>query len=283
MEETMIIDKTKASNIDTSWHKLIPPFFVDVYGHDYGETLKGGDALFGSNIYAGDGNDTVYAGSGNDTVYGGRDDDLLYGEDGEDWLYGEQGTDRLVGGAGADHMFGGMGDDFYWVDNTKDQVLEAPGDGYDVVYSSVDFTLPDNVETLALYGFAIAGIGNSEANHISGTNGDNYLEGGGGKDDIRGFNGMDTLAGGADADTFVFFNGLDDGAKTILDFQASGLDHDFIELHDYAGVGIHDFASLQNHMYDDLAGAVIDLGGGNQITLLNVYTNQLSASDFHIF
>jgi Ca2+-binding RTX toxin-like protein len=290
MEGTMVIDKTLISNTTASWSKLLPSYqdITLTSGPDIWEApaslyLFQGARPINYRIYAGEGNDTVHAGAGTDEVYGGSGTDFLYGMDGNDTLYGEQGDDYLIGGTGADLMFGGMGDDHYWVDNTQDKVTEALNDGIDTVYSTVDFTLPPDVEILALDGFAILGIGNAQDNRISGTNGSNYLEGGGGKDEIRSFNGTDTLAGGADADTFVFFNGLDDGAKTIVDFKASGADHDFIELHDYAGVGIHDFASLQHHMYDDGIGAVIDLGNGNQIMLQNVFSFQLTAADFHIF
>ena len=57
---------------------------------------------------------------------------------------------------GADTMVGGIGNDTYFVDNGLDQVIENPLEGTDVVFSTVHFILPTNVETLVLQGSAAA-------------------------------------------------------------------------------------------------------------------------------
>jgi Cadherin domain/RTX calcium-binding nonapeptide repeat (4 copies) len=56
-------------------------------------------------------------------------------------------ADSINGGGGADTMTGRQGDDFYFVDNPGDQVVENPGEGQDRVYVTVSgYTLAANVE-----------------------------------------------------------------------------------------------------------------------------------------
>ena len=80
---------------------------------------------------------------------------------------------------GADRMVGGTGNDTYFVDNIADIVLENPNDGTDAVFSTIDYTLSVNVETLVLQGAGdLAGTGNALANGLFGNSGDNSLDGG---------------------------------------------------------------------------------------------------------
>ena len=67
-------------------------------------------------------------------------------------LVGNTGNNTLNGGAGADSMAGGTGNDTYVVDDIGDIVIEAAGEGTDLVQSSVTFTLAANVENLTLTG-----------------------------------------------------------------------------------------------------------------------------------
>jgi Ca2+-binding RTX toxin-like protein len=107
-------------------------------------------------------------------------------------LLGNDGNNRLDGQGGADVMIGGQGNDTYVVDNAGDQVIEAPGGGADALYSSVSFLLPDNVESLYLFGTAVAGVGNALDNVIEGTAQDNIIDGRGGADIMIGHTGNDT-------------------------------------------------------------------------------------------
>jgi Ca2+-binding RTX toxin-like protein len=176
------------------------------------------------------------------TGTGNDGDNYLFGNDNNNVLYGGAGKDWLDGGAGADVMYGGDGNDTYVVDNVGDQVIEYPGQGRDLIKSSVTYTLPDNVEDLRLTKLAaIDGTGNSDANKITGNDANNVLSGLGGADQLVGAGGDDTLiggdgkdklTGGAGADTFVF--GPADPASTdnITDFT-HGVDHLAFQATDY--------------------------------------------------
>ena len=145
----------------------------------------------------GDGADTINAGAGMDRISGGNGNDLLNGEAGDDQLYGDAGNDVLNGGTGADTMLGGLGDDTFVVDDNGDLVVEAAGEGKDLVQSSITYTLTDNVENLTLTGTAdIDGTGNEIDNIINGNTGANVLDGKAGNDTLNGNAGNDTLFGG---------------------------------------------------------------------------------------
>ena len=110
----------------------------------------------------------------------------------------------------------------------------------DTVTTSVDFTLPDNVEIGSMSGSGDVRLtGNGLANTLSGNSGNNDLLGGGGADRLRGGAGNDTLEGGEDndilegqagADRFVMSasNGDDqiigwEATTDVLDFETLGL------------------------------------------------------------
>src|SRR5205085_2838706 len=161
----------------------------------------------------GDVNPDLVSGDNNpNTIFGGALDDILVGNGGADHLVGNGGNDQIYGGPGVDKMEGGTGNDIYNVDNAGDQVIEKPGEGFDTVYASVDYTLPANVEHLHLVGAAGAGTGNSSGNAIFGTALDNVLDGGGGADGLYGLGGNDT---------FVFHRGEANG-DVIADFDGNG-------------------------------------------------------------
>jgi len=87
---------------------------------------------------------------------------LVQAEGGNDTLYGGTGRDTLDGGTGVDEMRGGLGNDLYRVDSIDDRVYEgarpnwwSPDPGSDTIETSVDYTMPENVETLV----AVGGLG----------------------------------------------------------------------------------------------------------------------------
>ena len=206
--------------------------FVDQAGDDGG---TGGIAdLSQLNI------DTVTSVSGNaeaDTLIGHLGRDTLLGHAGTDTLVGNDGNDTLDGGANADSMNGGAGDDVYRVDNSSDTLVEAIGQGFDRVFSTISYTLAAgvSVELLATSNAAattaINFVGNELNQRLSGNNGVNVLNGGGGNDFLEGFGGNDIYFVDGTPDTIVEIAGggtLDRVlASTTFSLQA-GVDIEFL-------------------------------------------------------
>lgn len=192
------------------------------------------------NVLSGaDGTDTLNGGEGNDTLNGDEGNDTLNGGEGNDTLTGGLGNDRLDGGAGADSMAGSEGNDLYVVDSRDDVVVEIAGQGADTIWAGIDYTLGDNLENLLLTGAAnLSGVGNAQANTLTGNNGDNTLEGGAandslyggqGNDVLKGDSGNDYLSGGVGADTLMGGAGndiyqLEDINDTVVENANEGVD-----------------------------------------------------------
>jgi Ca2+-binding RTX toxin-like protein len=92
-------------------------------------------------------------------------------------------------------MSGGKGDDQYVVDSLGDKVTELAGGGInDIVFSTVAYTLGNEVENLQLFGVAnVNGTGNALGNVLSGNGGNNVLDGKAGADTMNGNGGSDTM------------------------------------------------------------------------------------------
>jgi Ca2+-binding RTX toxin-like protein len=73
--------------------------------------------------------------------------DTINGSANADTLKGDAGNDSLFGNAGNDTLYGGDGNDSYSVDNTADVITENVGEGTDLVYTQVTYTLGANVKT----------------------------------------------------------------------------------------------------------------------------------------
>src|SRR5215218_10999601 len=86
-------------------------------------------------------------------------------------LYGSSGADQFEGGGGWDTLSGGAGDDFYWVRDTRDVVVESAGGGVDTVQIWSSYTLPANVENLVVFGQGSYAAGNDGNNVIKGLDG----------------------------------------------------------------------------------------------------------------
>jgi Ca2+-binding RTX toxin-like protein len=209
-------------------------------GNDTLTGLAGNDTLNGGvgsdSLDGGTDNDTLIGDTGMDTLLGGAGNDSLDGGADNDKLDGGAGADTLNGGTGADNMSGGDGNDLYLVDNIGDKVAEVAKatSGTDTVRSSVDYTLPLNIENLELSGLAnLNGTGNTQANKITGNEGDNWLDGGNGFDTLMGGAGDDTLIGGGGIDQLIGGDGSDtyqisSTEDTIIE-TAKGGDQDVVE------------------------------------------------------
>ncbi|EGF92830.1 hemolysin-type calcium-binding repeat 2 copies family protein [Asticcacaulis biprosthecium C19] len=168
-------------------------------------------------------------------------------------LTGNSGNNVLDGLVGNDTLTGGLGDDTYYVQSSGDKVVEASGEGYDVVYASATYTLTGRyAEELRLTGAAdIEASGNSVGNVLVGNDGDNVL---------NGLGGNDSLTGGLGGDTFLFTAG--NRTDTVTDFSA--VEGDMINVNAYTG-GV-DNAGLVSQVGLNV---VIDFGSGNVVTVLN--------------
>ncbi len=191
------------------------------------------------------GNDVMNGGDTNDTLDGGAGADKLYGQDGDDSLLGGDGKDTLEGGSGNDTLDGGG----------KNDRLDG-GAGNDVLSGGNNNDVLD---------------GGTGDDALSGDQGNDKLNGGAGADTLEGGRGRDQLTGGADADTFVFAsNGNDD---TIMDFE------DGLDMIDVSAIG--SISGFGDMTITQVGGNVlIDLDGGNDLTLIGVNAADIDASDF---
>jgi Ca2+-binding RTX toxin-like protein len=122
-------------------------------------------------------------------------------------LFGGDGGDFLDGSFGVDLLYGGAGDDYYYVDDPNDVVVEYVNEGFDVVGSfSSSYTLSANVENLSLFSGAISGTGNELNNAIYAYEDNNILDGADGNDTIEAGQGNDSLKGGSGND-FLYGGG----------------------------------------------------------------------------
>ncbi|ESQ90951.1 hypothetical protein ABAC460_07690 [Asticcacaulis sp. AC460] len=167
----------------------------------------------------------------------------------------------LTGNSGVNVLTGGLGNDSYYIQNATDNVVEAGGEGTDVIISTVSYSLNGRfAETLTLTGSAnLTATGNSVANTLNGNDGDNTINGKG---------GADLLSGGLGADIFLFETGC--GKDTITDFSAA--QNDSININAYtAGV------SNSGLVAQNGANVVITLATGHTITVNNAVTADVLA------
>jgi Ca2+-binding RTX toxin-like protein len=242
--------------------------------------------LLGAADLSGGGNaldNNLIGNAGKNQLDGGDGNDHLFGADGDDLLIGGAGDDEHDGGSGADTMQGGLGNDSYVVRSADDRVVEAAGQGTDLIAGFVDIDLSKfaNVENVLLAAGAVAATGNEIDNRLVGNIVANALDGGAGNDNLFGVAGNDTLvgglgndqldggagidqmSGGAGDDTYV----LDDAGDTVIEIAGEGVDT-VGSLVDYTlGANIENLTLAGSAAIDgvgnDLANLVIGNGNGN--------------------
>jgi VCBS repeat-containing protein len=114
--------------------------------------------------------------------------------------------------------------------------------------------------------------GGNGSDVLDGGNGNDTLFGGNGADVLIGGGGDDFLTGGAGPDTFIFYG--KSGADVITDFT------DGLDKIQFANNVFADFAEVWAAAEQSGNYVIIDLGGGNKITLKNLALGSLDASDF---
>ncbi|MBT9316235.1 calcium-binding protein [Leptothoe spongobia] len=146
-------------------------------------------------------------------------------------IVGNPYNNHLDGGQGADYMYGGNGHDTYRVDDPGDVVYEynSSVEEVDKIYSTVNYSLGNNVENLTLMGTAFSGQGNDLNNSIIGNNFNNALYGRGGHDRLYAWGGNDIIRAGTGSDHLNGGSGNDqlyggDGNDTLI----GGLDNDIL-------------------------------------------------------
>lgn len=189
------------------------------------------------------GADTILGMGGNDSLLGGNGGDDLNGNLGDDDVAGGEGADFVRGGQNNDSVYGEGGDDWHVNGNLGDDLVDG-GEGNDGVFG---------------------GVGNDT------------LRGGAGNDTMSGDLNDDALFGDAGADTFVFGNGS--GSDAIKDFGLATGDVAQL-LSNLNGSGIFGFADVLARAGNTPGGVVIDLGGGNFLTMDGITKAQLQADDF---
>lgn len=187
---------------------------------------------------AGEGNDTIrssvslaladnietliFTGTGSFSGSGNALGNLITGGTSADVLSGAAGGDTLDGGEGDDLLIGGTGDDIYLIDSTNDAIVENDLEGNDTArVTTAAYTIGLHVEALTFVSTGnFVGIGNDEANRLTGGGGNDVLTGLGGSDILVGGAGTDQMVGGTGDDIYD----VDEAADTINEYAAEGTD-----------------------------------------------------------
>ena len=271
------------------------------------DTMQGGT---GNDIYyidslsdivtelAGEGADILYTGFGY-TLAAGTSVELLTttdlagtaaidltGNELANTLWGNNGANTLTGGGGADTLVGFDGDDTYQVSSGLETIVENAGQGTDIVYASVGYTLTANAHVELLATASIAGTaainltGNNLDNTIWGNNGNNTLSGGiGGQDTLVGFLGNDIYLVNNVTETIVENAG--EGTDIVYVNSSYTLSaHASIELlstYDIAGTQNYDMTgnNLDNTIWGNRGNNTLSGGIGGQDTLVGFLGNDI--------
>lgn len=235
----------------------------------------------------GDGYDTVYTLTGYALEAGSEVEVLtvydrattsalqLSGNEFANLIYGNAGNNLIDGGGGADTLYGLAGDDTYIVRNAEVSIVEAAGGGYDTVRTLVSYTLGRDAQVEALTAFdatSTVGLrltGNTFANMISGTAGNDSLSGILGADTLYGLRGNDSYL--VQDVRAVVFEGQGEGNDTVYTTVgyslAAGSEVEVLTAYDRATVNALDLAGNEfaNTIYGNAGANRIDGGSGADV------------------
>jgi hypothetical protein len=172
-----------------------------------------------------------------------------------DAIFANSGGNRMSGTGGKLLLAGRDGNDVYVVDQAGDTVKEVLGEGIDLIWTPVSYTLSgaSEVEILAASQPSstkkISLTGNNFFNYIVGNAGSNIIKGLGGADDLEGKGGNDVLYGGFGADTLNGGGGKD--AFVFAEMPITPEDADTIKSFNVRDDTIH----LENRVFNKLGSA----------------------------
>jgi Ca2+-binding RTX toxin-like protein len=268
LEGTDTVSEQAGQGIDEIRSEIILNLSLAALANVENATLLGIDSL-----------DATGNGLGN-VLTGNAGNNELSGAAGNDTIVGGLGNDTLDGGGDDDKMAGGKGDDTYFVDSGKDVVTENAKEGFDIVNSTISYTLGANVEQLILLGAGnLSGTGNALDNTLVGNSGANQLDGGNGNDTLIGNGANDTLLGGAGDDAMAQSGGDDvmkggtgndqyavvDAGDKVFESAGQGIDSIFTTLASF-DLSV-DGDNVENVKYIDMGSAVLTGNAlNNQIT-----------------
>jgi len=184
---------------------------------------------------------------------------------GTETLYAPNTPTRLAGSNQGNFLQGGSADDTLQVMNLADRV--SGGAGIDTVTTTVNFTLPNDVENMTLsdqWG-PVFGVGNNNANLI--TTGNNHVT-------IDAKGGDDVIVGGG-GDTFIFGQGS--GRDVLYNFHPGSTNTDLVRLDGY---GLASFAQIQAAMTQVGADVQLQLSATDLVLFKNTTVGAFNAGDF---
>jgi trimeric autotransporter adhesin len=220
--------------------------------------------------------------------------------------FGNTGINTLIGNNGDNDLWGGTGSDTYYVQGEEDRVYEPQNGGYDIVYSTGNFSLEGQyAEDLVLTDDSNwhVGAGNDLDNTIVGSDGSNTLAGEGGDDVLIGGDkgdflhgnfGQDKMFGGDGVDEFVFFSKGDTSISAatrdkILDFEPGidAIDLDFMDANaNGAGNQAFSFLAAKGAAFTGVAGQLrwlqVNKPGEDKVTVVAGDTDGDAVADFQI-
>ncbi|MGE5564278.1 MAG: calcium-binding protein, partial [Bacillota bacterium] len=178
-------------------------------------------------------------------INGDGADNALTGSSANETLNGGAGNDQLDGGTGVDLMRGGHGNDSYFVDDSRESVIEdSINGGDDTVTASASWHLAEGLyveHLVAAPGTApIYLTGNAYDQSLQGNAGDNILDGGGGDD---------SFAGGAGNDVYIILGDRNYGvslpANVVTENANEGTDEVRVRIGNYTlGINVENLTGI---------------------------------------